>query len=71
MESIHERIRRSALFILYYPLGSELGTYHRATAAANAIVVHPNPERLMVRGVAGGRETFRMRADEFGMTIFD
>jgi hypothetical protein len=24
-----------------------------------------------MRDLAGGRETFRMRGDEFGMTIFD
>jgi hypothetical protein len=71
MESIHERIRRSDGFVLYYPLGSVVGEYHQAAACAEAIVVHPNPERLMVRGLAGGRETFRLRGDEFGMTIFD
>lgn len=71
IEPMYQRIRRSTLFILYYPLGSELGTYHQATDCANAIIVHPTPERLMVRGLDDGREAFRMPAVEFGMTIYD
>jgi hypothetical protein len=69
--SIHEDIKTSDMFILYERVGPERGIYGSARDCANAIVVHPSPERLMVRGLSHGRQTFRMPAVDFGMTIFD
>lgn len=71
METIREQIRASNQFILYERVGREIGTYVRAKDCANAAVIHPHPERLMVRGLASGRQTFRMPAEDFGMAIFD
>lgn len=69
--TIQEQIRAADLFILYSRVGKEIGEYRTAKECANAIVVHWAPERLMVKGLARGREVFRMPAEDFGMTIFD
>jgi len=71
MAGIHEQIAASDLFIMYEMVGPEIGIYRNAKDCANAIVVHPDPERLMVRGLVQGRQLFRMPAVEFGMTVFD
>lgn len=65
--NVHEQIRASDLFVLYQPVGPEVGTYRTAKDCANAVVVHPCPERMMVRGFTRGREVFRMSALDFGM----
>lgn len=68
---LHHKIDRCDMFILYTPLGPEAGMYRTAKDCANAIVTAEHPERMMVRGLAKGREAFRMNAIDFGMTIYD
>jgi CRISPR/Cas system endoribonuclease Cas6 (RAMP superfamily) len=69
--SIHDQIKASTMFILYERVGKEVGIYPTAKQCAGAVVVHPHPERMMVRGLAAGREVFRMPAEDFGMTVYD
>lgn len=71
MVGVHDQIKASTMFIFYERVGKEVAVYPDAKQCANAVVVHPHPERMMVRGLANGREVFRMPAEDFGMTIYD